>query len=145
MTTILEDKAVEITVPSELGYERIARASAASFARMIGFSADRIEDIKTVVAEAVINAVQHGNRERRNASVAVSLNFKDDALHVAVTDSGGGITELPPNPDINRIIENLDPATGFGTFIIKQLADEVEFNAMTDGGHMVKITINLNA
>jgi serine/threonine-protein kinase RsbW len=145
MTTILEDKTVEITVPSELGFERIARACAASFARMIGFPADRIEDIKTVVAEAVINAMQHGNRERRDAKVAVSMNFKDDTLHVAVTDSGAGITELPPNPDIDRIIENLDPATGFGTFMIKQLADKVEFNEMTDGGHVVKIAINLNA
>jgi len=110
---------------------------------MIGFPADRIEDVKTVVAEAVINAMQHGNRERRDAKVAVSMNFKDDTLHVAVTDSGHGITELPPNPDINRIIENLDPATGFGTFIIKQLADKVEFNEMTDGGHVVKMAIKL--
>ena len=145
MTTNLEDKTVEVTVASELGYERIARASAATFAGMIGFSADRIEDIKTVVAEAVINAMQHGNRERRDARVTVSMVFKGDTLHIAVTDSGPGITELPPKPDINRIIENLDPATGFGTFIIKQLADKVEFNEMTDGGHVVKMAINLNA
>ena len=120
---------IEISLPNQVGYERIAMACSESFAIMLGLSPERIEDLKTIVAEAAINAVQHGNRERRNASVAVSLNFKDDALHVAVTDSGGGITELPPNPDINRIIENLDPATGFGTFMIKQLADEVEFNA----------------
>jgi len=41
------------------------------------------------------------------------------------------------------IIEKLDPPTGFGTFLIKQLADEVEFNEMTDGGHMVKMVIRL--
>jgi len=73
------------------------------------------------------------------------MNFKDDTLHIAVTDSGGGITKLPPNPDIDRIIENLDPPVGFGTFIIRQLADTVEFNEMTDGGHVVKMVINLNA
>lgn len=144
MTTQLEDKTVEVTVASELGYERIARASAATFAGMIGFSADRIEDIKTMVAEAVINAIQHGNRERQDASVTVSMIFKSGSLHVAVSDIGSGIEELPPKPDIERIIENLDPPIGFGTFIIRQLADTVEFNEMTDGGHLVKMTVKLN-
>jgi serine/threonine-protein kinase RsbW len=145
MTTNLEDKTVEVTIASELGYERIARASAATFAGMIGFSADRIEDVKTVVAEAVINAMQHGNRENRDARVSVCMVFKGDTLHIEVTDSGSGITELPPKPDIDRIIENLDPPVGFGTFLIRQLADTVEFNEMTDGGHVVKMTIKLNA
>jgi serine/threonine-protein kinase RsbW len=144
MPTNLEDKTVEVTVASELGYERIARASAATFAGMIGFSADRIEDVKTMVAEAVINAIQHGNKGRQDARVNISMVFKSDVLHIAVMDSGGGIEELPPKPDIERIIENLDPPIGFGTFIIKQLADEVEFNEMTDGGHLVKMTIKLN-
>jgi anti-sigma regulatory factor (Ser/Thr protein kinase) len=71
------------------------------------------------------------------------MNFRDDALHIAVADNGGGIKDLPPNPDIERIMEKLDPPTGFGTFLIKQLADEVEFNEMTDGGHMVKMVIRL--
>lgn len=142
MTTNLEDKTVEVTVASELGYERIARACAASFARMIGFPTERIEDIKTVVAEAVINAMQHGNKESRDAKVAVSMNYKDDTLHIAVTDSGDGISKLPPKPNIDRIIENIDPPVGFGTFIIRQLADKVEFNEMTDGGHVVKMAIN---
>ena len=145
MTTKLEDKTVEVTVASELGYERIARASAATFAGMIGFAADRIEDVKTAVAEAVINAIQHGNRENRDARVTVSMVFKGDTLHIAVTDSGPGIAELPPKPNIDRIIEDLDPPVGFGTFLIRQLADTVEFNEMTDGGHVVKMTINLNA
>ena len=143
MSTSLEDKTVEVTVVSELGYERIARACAASFARIIGFSADRTEDIKTVVAEAVINAMQHGNKGRQDAKVTASMVFKGDTLHIAVMDSGGGIEKLPPKPDIERIIENLDPPIGFGTFIIKQLVDEVEFNEMTDGGHMVKMAIKL--
>jgi serine/threonine-protein kinase RsbW len=143
MTTNLENKTVEVTVASELGYERIARASAATFAGMIGFPADRIEDIKTVVAEAAINAMQHGNKGRQDAKVTVSMVFRSDTLHIAVMDSGSGIEKLPPKPDIERIIENQEPPVGFGTFIIKQLVDDVEFNEMTDGGHLVKMAIKL--
>ena len=143
MPTSLNDNAVEIVMDNKLGYERVVMACAASFAKMMGFSEERIEDLKTVVAEAAINAIQHGNKDRPDAKVAMSMNFKDGALHIAVADHGGGIKELPPKPDIDRIIEKLDPPTGFGTFLIKQLADEVEFNEMTDGGHMVKMAIRL--
>ena len=143
MPTSFNDNAVEIVMDNKLGYERVAMASAASFAKMMGFSDERIEDLKTVVAEAAINAMQHGNKDRPDARVAVSLNFKDDALHIAVADHGGGIKDLPPKPDIARIMEKLDPPTGFGTFLIQQLADEVEFNEMTDGGHMVIMVIRL--
>jgi len=145
MSTRSIDNAVEIFMENKLGYERVAMACAASFARMMGFSDERIEDLKTVVAEAAINAMQHGNKDRPDARVAISMNFRDDALHIAVADRGGGIKELPSKPDIERIVEKLDPPTGFGTFLIKQLADEVEFNEMTDGGHMVKMVIRLQA
>ena len=143
MPTRLNHNAVEIFMDNKLGYERVAMACAASFAKMMGFPDERIEDLKTVVAEAAINAMQHGNKDRPDAKVAITMNFRDDALHIAVADNGGGIKDLPPNPDIERIMEKLDPPTGFGTFLIKQLADEVEFNEMTDGGHMVKIVIRL--
>ena len=145
MSTRSIDNAVEIFMENKLGYERVAMACAASFAKMMGFSDERIEDLKTVVAEAAINAIQHGNKDRPDARVAISMNFRDDALHIAVADRGGGIKELPSKPDIERIVEKLDPPTGFGTFLIKQLADEVEFNEMTDGGHMVKMVIRLQA
>ena len=145
MPTRFNHNAVEIFMDNKLGYERVAMACAASFARMMGFSDERIEDLKTVVAEAAINAMQHGNKDRPDAKVAISMNFRDDALHIAVADNGGGIKDLPPKPDIDRIMQKLDPPTGFGTFLIKELADEVEFNEMTDGGHMVKMVIRLQA
>ena len=143
MANNFNEKTVEIALVNQLGYERIAMACAASFARMMGFSAERIEDIKTAVAEATTNAIQHGNKGRPDANVIISMHFKDDTLYVAVADNGGGIEQLPPKPDIDRIIENLDPPVGFGTFLIKELVDQVEFNEMTDGGHVVKMAIKL--
>jgi serine/threonine-protein kinase RsbW len=143
MPASIDNNTVEIVMNNTLGYERVAMACAASFAKMMGFSDERIEDLKTVVAEAAINAIQHGNKDRPDARVAISMDFKDDALHIAVADHGGGIKELPPRPDIDRIIKNLEPPSGFGTFLIQQLADEVEFNEMTDGEHLVKMAIRL--
>ena len=132
---------VKIILPNILGYERIAMASSASLAKMFGFSSERIEDLKTVVAEAAINAMQHGNKGRMDSEVAVTIHFKDNAIHVAVTDQGDGIAEVLPKPDINRIMNKLDPPVGFGVFLIQELADGVEFNIDTDNGHCVNIVV----
>jgi serine/threonine-protein kinase RsbW len=139
----LNDRAVTVILSNEIGYERIAMACSASFAQMFGCSPERIEDLKTVVAEAAINAMEHGNKGRADARVIVYMNCRDDAINVSVIDEGDGIKELPPNPNTERIIDELDPPTGFGVFLINQLADKVEYNQMTDEGHAVRMAINM--
>jgi anti-sigma regulatory factor (Ser/Thr protein kinase) len=143
MTKKVNDQPVEVILSNQIGYERIAMACSATFAQMFGCPAERIEDLKTVVAEAIINAIEHGNKERPDAKVIVYMNYKDDAINVSVIDEGDGITYHPRKPNIERIMDNLDPPIGFGVFLIKQLADQVEFNEMTDKGHAVKMAINI--
>lgn len=144
MITNLDPHAVEVTLCNQLGYERIAMECSASFAKIFGCPADRIEDLKTVVAEAALNAMEHGNQGRANAKVTIFMDFKDDIINVAVIDEGNGIREFPPKPDIARIIDNMDPPIGFGLFLIKQLTDQVEFARRTDGGHVVKMAIKIS-
>ena len=144
MITNLNPHAVEVTLCNQLGYERIAMECSASFAKIFGCPADRIEDLKTVVAEAALNAMEHGNQGRANAKVTIFMDFKDDIINVAVIDEGNGIREFPPKPDIAKIIENMDSPNGFGLFLIKQLTDQVEFARRTDGGHVVKMAIKIS-
>ena len=141
MATNINDRMVKITLPNIMGYERIAMASSASLAKMFGFSSGRIEDLKTIVAEAATNAMQHGNKGCPDLEITVTIGFKDNAIHVAVTDQGNGFEEILPKPDIDQIINNLDSPIGFGVFLIQELADEVEFNTDTEGGHCVNIVV----
>jgi serine/threonine-protein kinase RsbW len=141
MATNLNERTIEVILPSRIGYERIAMASSASFAKMFGFSPARIEDLKTVVAEAAVNAMQHGNKGRPDARVTIRMNLKDDTIYVTVTDDGEGIKKIYPKPDIDRIIDNLDPPIGFGIFLIKQLVDEVDFNIRTEKGSGLRMAI----
>ena len=120
-------------------------ACSASFAQMMGLPPERIEDLKTMVSEAAINAMQHGNKGRSDARVTVSMNCQNNILNVSVMDEGDGIKEFPPKPDIEKIIEDLESPVGFGLFLINQLADQVEFNEVTDGGHVVKMAIKMNS
>jgi serine/threonine-protein kinase RsbW len=141
----LIERTIEVSLANKLGYERVAMACSASFAQMMGLSPERIEDLKTVVAEAAINAMQHGNKGRPDARVTVSMNCKDDTINVSVMDEGDGIKEFPPKPDIEKIIAELESPVGFGLFLINQLTDQVEFNEVADGGHVVKMAIKVNS
>jgi serine/threonine-protein kinase RsbW len=139
----LNKQNIEISLPSQLGYERIAMASAESYAKMLGLAPERIEDLKTIVAEAAINAMQHGNKERPDARVTVSMTFKDNTIQVTVMDQGEGFKGFLPDPNIERIVNEQDPPVGFGTFLIRQLADQVEIDKTADGANFVRMTIKL--
>jgi serine/threonine-protein kinase RsbW len=139
----LKNRTIEVSLANKLGYERVAMACSASFAQMMGLAPERIEDLKTMVAEAAINAMQHGNKGRPEARVTVSMNCRDNTIHIAVMDEGEGIKQFPPKPDIEKIIAELQSPVGFGLFLIDQLADQVEFNRVTNGGHVVRMAIKL--
>lgn len=143
MTTDSPERTIEVTLTNQLGYERVAMACSESFAKIFGLAPKRIEDLKTVVAEAAINAMQHGNKGRKDARVTVFMNFKDDAVNVWVVDEGDGIKHFPPKPDIERIMDNLNPPIGFGVFLINELSDQVEFNDIINGNHAVRMSIKM--
>ena len=68
--TVIKSTSVEVRLPSRLGYEKVAMSTAAAVAKLMGFRDDRVEDLKTAVAEACINAMEHGNRLNEGLSWA---------------------------------------------------------------------------
>ena len=140
---MLDEQTVELNLPSKIGYERVAIGGLAAFAKSVGFSSPRIEDLKTSVAEACINAMQHGNKGKPDARVLVAISFQENTLRISVFDEGEGLKAQPKDPDIERIIENLDPPVGFGVFLMKRLMDEVEFNRTSNHRHEVRMMMKL--
>src|ERR1700728_4503889 len=116
--------AVEVKLPSRLGFEKVAMGTAASVAKLMGFPDDRIEDLKTALAEACINAIEHGNHLNDNLCVGVILSVSDGILEVKVIDTGTGINKTPAKPDIDRKMHGEEDARALGMFLIPSLVDE---------------------
>ena len=140
---MLDRQTIEVNLPNEMGYERIAMACSASFARIVGFMPERIEDLKTVVSEACLNAMEHGNKGHPDARVIITMDYKENAIIVSVIDEGTGVQKIPAEPDIRKKIEKLEAPRGLGIFLIKQLADQVDLNQMTKDGHVVRMIIRM--
>ncbi len=130
---------VEIFLPSTLGYEKVARSAAEAVAEEMGFSPDRIADLKTAVAEACMNAIEHGNQESRSAAVTVLLTAAKEQLEINVTDEG--LQSMPDEfPAPGRTAQE---NRGWGMFFISHLVDEVEITRLPQGGNQVRMIIYL--
>ncbi|HEX4321998.1 MAG TPA: ATP-binding protein [Acidobacteriaceae bacterium] len=138
-------KTVELRLPSSLGFEKVAMSTAASTAKLLGFREERIEDLKTAVAEACINAIEHGNRLNEKLSVGVTLSAGTDALEVKVMDDGKGMKSQPVKPDIDRKMHGEEDPRGMGMFLIQALVDEAEWVVGANGkGSYVRLVIRLD-
>ena len=136
---------VEVRLPSRLGFEKVAMSTAASVAKLMGFREERIEDLKTAIAEACINAIEHGNRLNEKLSVGVVLSAGADALEIKVMDDGKGIKATPHKPDIDRKMHGEDDPRGMGMFLIQALVDEAEWVVGSNGkGSYVRLVIRLD-
>ncbi|MGA8109392.1 MAG: ATP-binding protein [Acidobacteriaceae bacterium] len=136
---------VEVRLPSRLGFEKVAMGTAASVAQLMGFRPERIEDLKTAVAEACINAIEHGNHLNEKLSVGVILSATDDELEVKVIDTGSGISRQPSKPDIDRKVHGEEDPRGMGMFLIQALVDEAEWVKDSKGRNSyVRLVIRLD-
>src|SRR5688572_1023895 len=139
-----EDPTLELHLPSQLGWERAAMDLAASVARRMGFPPARIEDIKTAVAEATTNAIEHGNQGDAHQRVLIVLAPEGERLEINVTDQSS--TPFPPSdgkdPSIEDKLAGLSNTRGWGMFLIKELVDEVEFTS-SGGGNQVRMVVHL--
>jgi serine/threonine-protein kinase RsbW len=136
------DKSLELHIPNILGQEKVAMDFAASAAKNMGFTGERIEDLKTAVSEACLNAIEHGNKMNAGMKVGIILNVKEMNLQVTVQDEGDKIGPVE-TPIIEDKIEGRSDRRGWGIFLIKNLVDEVKFESMPEGGNLVRMIIHL--
>lgn len=97
-----------------------------------GISEDHYGNILVAVTEAVNNAMQHGNKLDPGKKVNLAFLAGESSLSFEITDQGSGFDFQnlpdPTNP------ENLEKPHGRGVFLMRHLADKVEFS---DNGRSV--------
>jgi len=136
-------RVVELKIPNELGYEKVAREAVATVAKRLGFSAERIADIKLAVAEACTNAMTHGSPPDSLTKIVVILTIDEKKLEILVKDPGFG---SPPTdvtvPDIHKMVAGEAKLGGMGLYIIHELVDQATFiKNHEDGSNSLQMVI----
>lgn len=116
----------EFELKSQPGNERLAMEQVAGAVRSLNLSPDRLERLKTAVAEGTMNAMEHGNRYREELPVTIRVSVTDNHLLVQITDYGGD-QPIPdqPEPDLEAKLHGLQSPRGWGLFLIKNMVDEL--------------------
>jgi len=102
----------------------------------LGLDEEAVFDIRLAVQEAVVNAVEHGNRSDPNRMVHVLCQVDDDAITVTVTDEGDGF-DPSAVPDPTQP-ENILREHGRGIFLMRNLCDDVRYNEKGNAVTMFK-------
>ena len=116
----------ELSVPSEPGNERLAMEEVAGTVEGLGLPDRTLERLKTAVAEATMNAMEHGNQYRAEVPVFIEVAASEADLSVRITDEGSG----PPTfdsetPDLAAKLDGAQTPRGWGLFLIKSMVDEM--------------------
>ncbi len=116
-----ESHMIEISLPSELGYEKVATSAIATLARPMGFSQERLDDLKTALSEAVLNAIEHGNGLHAQLRVQIIALTEHSVLTLKIIDQG-----LQPLPSLSLVRQERADHRGWGLVLMKSLVDEVK-------------------
>lgn len=133
----------EFTIPSEPGNERTALRLVATAVADLGLSPRRIDQLKTAVAEATMNAMEHGNHYRTELPVRIRVLSGPASVVVQITDEGGAPAVLEPEtPDIEAKLAEQQTPRGWGLFLIKHLVDEMRVTS-DERHHTVELVVSL--
>jgi serine/threonine-protein kinase RsbW len=111
--------------------ELIAAHTAEQIAKRLTFKPEAINQIKTAVVEACINASEHSFSPDRK--IYQRFRVESDRLVVTISSRGVVPTNLngaSPRPDTTEAAEE---RRGWGLKLIRTLMDEVEFERVDDG------------
>jgi anti-sigma regulatory factor (Ser/Thr protein kinase) len=134
---------LEFDLRSEAGNERQAMERVAAIAQELDLDAPRIAKLKTAVAEATMNAIEHGNKFKADVPVRVRVLASDDDLAVQITDRGGGrpIPE-PETPDLEAKLAGRQRPRGWGLFLVKNMVDDMHISS-DDTHHTIELVVRL--
>lgn len=131
------------SVPSAPGNERLAMAQVVEAVAPLNLPPQRLEALRTAVAEATMNAMEYGNQYQADKPVDLQVLATKTAVMVRVTDHGGGqaIPE-PETPDLEAKLAGLQTPRGWGLFLIKSLVDEMRVTS-DERHHTIELIIHI--
>jgi serine phosphatase RsbU (regulator of sigma subunit)/anti-sigma regulatory factor (Ser/Thr protein kinase) len=133
----------EFELASEPGNEREAMTRIEGAVAGLGLESARLERLKTAVAEATMNAMEHGNEYRADRPVSIRVIHTPEQLSVHVTDRGdAGELPEPEKPDLEAKLEGRQTPRGWGLLLIEKMVDEARVTS-EEGRRTIELILRL--
>ena len=130
---------LEIKIAAMLENEGVVRNAVASFVSSYNPTLEEIIDIKTILSEAVSNAIIHGYEFDKTKDVYVKATINDHVLEIIVQDYGKGIENVQEALKNHFSTKKENEKTGIGFTIMRSLSDQFEIQSSLNVGTKLKI------
>ena len=135
---------VRFSVPSQPGNERQAAARVLEAIKPLNLPESRLKRLETAVAEATMNAMEHGNQYQADKPAEIEVMVSEGNLIIHICDEGGE-ADIPSYtaPDLEAKLAGEQSPRGWGLFLIKNMVDEMNI-IQTKGKHTIELLVRLN-
>ncbi|KAA0550343.1 anti-sigma F factor [Bacillus sp. BGMRC 2118] len=123
--------------------ESFARVTVAAFITQLDPTMDELTEIKTVVSEAVTNAIIHGYENDPKGIVYISVVLDENTVQITIRDEGIGILDVEEarqplfttKPELER--------SGMGFTIMENFMDDFDIDSHETRGTTIRLTKHL--
>lgn len=133
------EKFIKMQFNADLKNVPFSRAVVASFFLEEKITLNVINEVKTIVSEAVTNAIVHGYNSDAKKEVSLNMNLNDNILTIEVIDYGVGIEDLSKAKEPLYSSRLSEERAGLGFTIMEIFSDEMEINSKINEGTTVRI------
>ena len=124
---------MKLSFLSRLENEAFARTSVVAFLMPLNLTQEALMEVKTMLAEAVVNAMIHGY-ENTIGTISVSVAYDDTCIYMKVEDQGCGIEDIEQAmKPLYTSKEHLE-RSGMGMTIMQAFSDELQVLSKPHGG-----------
>lgn len=120
--------------------EALARVAVTGFIAQLDPTIDELSEFKTVVSEAVSNAIIHGYEEDGKGVVTVHAKREDDIVTVSVLDKGIGIADVSQAMEPLFTTKSAMERSGMGFTIMDSFSDQLTVMSKWQEGTTVTFT-----
>ncbi|QSB08409.1 anti-sigma F factor [Lysinibacillus sp. FSL K6-0057] len=120
--------------------EALARVAVTGFIAQLDPTIDELSEFKTVVSEAVSNAIIHGYEEDGKGVVTVHAKREDDIVTVSVMDKGVGIEDVSRAMEPLFTTKSMMERSGMGFTIMDSFSDQLTVISKWQEGTTVTFT-----
>lgn len=135
---------MELKVSASVENEAFVRTVISAFSLICNPTLDELSDLKTIVSEAVSNAIIHGYNCDSSKEVYIKALIINNQIQITVNDYGVGIKNLKEALNPNFSSKKDDERAGMGFSIMKALSDEFTIRSEENIGTRVYIVKNFS-
>ena len=121
----------ELTFPARAECVSAARRAAAEYGRRLGLTERRLDELRTVVSEACMNAALHAY-DTPGRTYTMAMKEVGEEITITVTDCGGGIRPRPASQA---------SSSRLGLLLMVALSRRVEISRLAAGGTRVIVDV----